>query len=1082
MHLYTSNRMEVLVAQLADTLAAPLDNPFQPETIVVQSKGMERWIALELARLHGICANIKFPFPRAFIYDIYRRLVPDSEGEHDSFFEPTVMAWRIMSCLPALITKPEFGDIRRYLDGDNNGLKRFQLACRLAHTFDQYLIYRPDTILAWEQGANDQWQSTLWRALNPEGKYLHPPGMLTRFLDNVTGAQLRVDSLPSRVAVFGISSLPPFYLRILSSMADLIQINLFIMNPCREWWSDIVSNREQRHIIRQAGTATDAETLHMEKGNPLLAAMGRLGREFLDMVNVDHDIPETPMWCDPGEAHMLDAIQSDILKLRDRGADNVKTTIAVGDCSIRVHSCHSPMREIEVLHDNLLEMFQNDPELAPRDVIVMTPDIGTYAPFIDAVFDRPIRTDLHIPYAVADRVMRSESETLDAFLTILELADSRRGSAAVLDFLDAVPVRRRFGLTPDETDTVRHWVTETRIHWGEDSDDRCNIDLPGTRENTWRHGLDRLLLGYAMTGEGEHVLPAAEILPFDNIEGVDESETLGRFVEFVDQLFKKLKRLRKPRPLDQWARELNGLIDVMFAVDDDTEAEIQVLRGALNGLSSDMHLTGLREAVSLDVIRSFLKGLLATVDYGHGFITGGITFGAMVPMRSIPFKVVCLIGMDDRAYPRYERSLSFDLIGRSPRPGDRSCRDDDRYLFLEAVLSARSQLYISYVGQSIRDNSRIPPSVLVSELLDCITAGFQLPGHDNKIGAHVLVEHRLQPFSPAYFTTAGPLFSYSAECCRAGGHVAAPEPHDPGFLVTTLPEPEAEWRNVDVQQLCRFFRNPAEYLVRHRLGIDLESHDVVVDEREPFLLDALDRYDMMGQLTEKQLGGVHVACFESALRGSGRLPHANVGAGVLKGLAADVEAYTERLQAERESAPLAPLGVDLDIAGFRISGQIDGIFPGRLLAWRCAALKPADRLRLWIHHLLFNIVGGSAHPATSVHVASDKILRFKPVDGARDCLARLLDYYWDGLQRPLPFFPRSSLAFAESALGLKSSKAGPIELARRQWEDKDFGGPAGEGGDPYIELCFRAVGSFPGEFGTIARDIYAPTFEHGTIE
>ena len=360
------------------------------------------------------------------------------------------------------------------------------------------------------------------------------------------------------------------------------------------------------------------------------------------------------------------------------------------------------MREVEVLYDHLLALFDGDRELTPRDVLVMTPDINAYAPYIHAVFATPDEPRLKIPYSIADRSIRREGHISEALLGMLELVGSRFEASRLLNLLETPPIRHRLALGDDDLEQIRTWVAATRIRWGLDEGHRERLGFGAFAENTWKAGFQRLLLGYAMPGYGQHTF--AGILPYDHIEG-SSTAVLGTFLQFCEDLFAAVSDLDRPRPLAQWAEVLTGLLDHFFDSSDDSEKEMHTVRRVIGDLADQQHGSGFTEAVGIDLIRADLTQKLDTEALGTGFITGGVTFCAMLPMRSIPCKVIALIGMNDGAFPRQNRSPGFDLMARAPRRGDRSPRDDDRYLFLEALLSARSTLYISYVGQSLQDNS-----------------------------------------------------------------------------------------------------------------------------------------------------------------------------------------------------------------------------------------------------------------------------------------------------------------------------------------------------------------------------------------
>ena len=214
------------------------------------------------------------------------------------------------------------------------------------------------------------------------------------------GAALK--QLPSRVSIFGISTLPKFYLELIEALAGYIEVHLFVMEPTPQWWQDIVSAREEGNILKKQPNRT-AEDLHLERGNTLLASMGKLGRDFLGFVADLDSAVHREHFIEPRGDTMLSSIQKDIFELRDPAQ---KASMAGNDRSIQVHSCHSEMREVEVLHDQLLALLSDNPDLQPQDIVVMMPDVATYAPFIEAVFDTPEIQKQRIPYSIADRTAR----------------------------------------------------------------------------------------------------------------------------------------------------------------------------------------------------------------------------------------------------------------------------------------------------------------------------------------------------------------------------------------------------------------------------------------------------------------------------------------------------------------------------------------------------------------------------------------------------------------------------------------------------------------------------------------------------
>ena len=905
---------------------------------------MARWIALALARSHGICANMAFPFPNdSMSTDVFRTILTDLS--EPSPFDRPVMAWTLMALLPGCLEDPSFSPLRHYLDGGDTGVKLFQLAQRIADLFDQYLTFRPDWILDWDAGRGDGWQPALWRRV-ADGRGGRHRAALGRSLTEVLArGPLPAASLPERVSVFGISSLPRFHMEILDALSRHMEVNLFLMNPCADFWGDTLSRGGLRRVVRKARERSVAETdLHLGEQNSLLASLGILGRDFFDMITeFDPEIIETHQ--DPGRETLLSAIQSDILNRVERPSEGFpRLPVGPEDRSLTVHACHSPMRETEVLFDHLLSLFAADDTLRPGDILIMAPHIETYAPYIQAVFDRPAGDPKHIPYSIADRGIRGESRLIEAFMGLLDLADGRLGAAQVTALLETPWVRRKFGLDEADMGRIRRWIRDVRIRWGIDGRGRAALGLPDIADHTWRAGLDRLLMGYAMAGRGCRTFDG--VLPFDPMEG-SETDALGGFLEFTDRLFSHVEDLPTPRTPAEWAGFLNGIVDAFFEIDAAAEKEIQIIGGAVADLAETADLAGFDRAVDLRVIRTYLADRLGRDLFGFGFITGGVTFCAMLPMRSIPFRVIGLLGMNSTDYPRNTHRPGFDLMAAHPRPGDRSPRKDDRYLFLETLLSARETLYISHVGQGIRDNSPVPPSVLVSELLDAVERGF-ISADGGRLEDRLVTRHRLQAFSPAYFSgAAGPLFSYSEENLEIARRLAAGPAPPPPFIAAGLPEPDASWNTIDLEHLCRFFGNPHKYLLNHRLGVYLDEKELSIEEKEPFGIAGLEGYLLAENLVENRLSGRPPGALFSLKRSAGDLPHGRVGEALYEKISADAEVFFGKISHLVGPPAEAPVEIGLRIGEFALTGRIANLHrrpPGSVPVRRDQGRGPGNRM------------------------------------------------------------------------------------------------------------------------------------------
>ena len=1064
-----SNNMVQLAAHLAELQQSQPLPPLEAETVIVQSNELTRWLSLFLAQSHGIVSHIDFPYPSAYIWALFRKLLPNIPKQ--SSFSTDAMTWRLYALLPACRKQKGFESIDAYLGETDEPLKLYGLAHRIADTFDQYLMYRPDWIQAWEQGEKPHWQAILWQQLiKDDDKPMHRANLLHQLYQYLSSLEQRPAELPSRMAIFGISALPPVYLDLFKLMAKHCDVTLYFLSPSEEYWGDIVDQKTQTKRLIDLPEQAD----YLVTGHPLLASLGKQGQEFFDQLQ-DIQPEEESLFIQAENEQLLGMLQQDIYTLRDIDESQPLRMIDVDDDSIMIHSCHSAMREIEVLHDQLLALFERHPDLSPTDVVVMTPDIDLYTPWIDAVFSCA-KTEHFIPYGIADSGVKRQSPILAAFTSLLDLPQSRFDVETVMELLDCTAIQKCFSLYEEDIALIRTWLRETATRWGLSAEDKTALGLPEVEANTWRAGLDRLLLGYAMpvNTEGEDWGLFEGKLGFDGISG-ERADTMAQLCAFVDKLDRWRKRLKAPFNAKQWQQQLHQLLDDFFVATTEQggdDVELLLIRTALDSLIETTELAEFEQHLKIDLVKEWLHGHLDSQQAQSRFMGHGVTFCGMVPMRSIPFPVVCLIGMNDESYPRRQPTAGFDLLSYDFRKGDRSRRDDDRYLFLESLLSAQSHLYISYVGASISDNAVIPPSVLVSDLRDVLRQSFETGDVENQdIWQYIVTQHPLQAFSRRYFDqSTEKLFSYAETHCPPDNNEINTAIN---WFEEALPELDASWKKVSLSQLLKFFSHPARYLLQERLGLRLESDEDKLETREPFGLDGLQSWSLRQQLLTCRLQGNDPSDALSLIKATGTLPQGTVGKQIFHEQVGKVESFTDKLLPDIPEEFLTPMAFECDIDDYHLVGQLDGLSADGLFNYRLGKTKGNQVLHVWLRHLILNHLQPQGVSCESRLITENNDYTFQPVTDAKSILKDLLELYWQGLHQPLSLFSNTSFAFAKASLN--GGRATPEIAMNNAWVGSKYTTP--EGDDLYYQQLYLTP-PFDDRFKDLAIAVYTPLHAH----
>lgn len=1107
-----SNRMEILGRLLTEELAQAPEDPFAPQHVIVPNAAIARYLQLALARKLGICAHVKFDFLAHWLWRLARSL--DSSVPERSPLDPEVMSWLALR----LLEERRFAAFPRlapFLAGADD-LMRLDLARAVARVFDSYATYRPDWLAAWSAGesipefrnqpgmeADEDWQRELWRAIGRELSLTGAHPLLSIFGGLSAPARpAGAASLPQSVVVFALPAIPPLYLHALRRLAAVMDISLYLLNPCRQYWFEIVPPSRLAYL-----TAKGRED-HAEVGHELLADWGRAAQAAIDLI---YEEAMTAQALETAEFHvpegdaLLAHLQRSLLDMEDLPPGAL--SLAEDDHSIEIHCCHGPVRELEVLQDRLLALFGADPTLRCDDVAILTPDIDALAPAVEAVFGAA-PPDRFLPYAVVGRAPSRTNAYLRVLIDTLELLSSRLPAGRAFELLRQAPVARRFVPDREGPRRIRRWLNQAGIHWGLDGSHRREMGLPEEEGHTFRRGLDMLFMGLALP---ELMEPLGGILPAEDIEG-SRAETLGGFRAFTQRLAYWRGRLAPPPAAGEWQGILNGILaDFTHPVIHDQGDYDQVV-GAIAALAESWRTAGLTRGLSPRVV---LAALADADKERRGAAPGGaIAFASLAALGGLDYRVIGLVGMGDDAFPIRERPREFDLIPKGrPRRGDRQRRREDRGIFLAAVLAARDFLHISYPGRNWRDNAELPPSVLVAQLRDYLARAVSPADSTAGIDAarrRLTVVHPPQPFSRRYFDGSDPrLYSHavsyaaaisppeasSSRATRTDEAYYPQEEEDGDFREPTPPfftgmpaapaarDPAAP--TLTAAELDSFLHNPSRFFLQRLLQIHLPRAEDAPEDEEPLI---------MGFTEERNLAGFVVAAgearrraleFDEALalvRARPSCPGGEAAAAGLSRLWPALARLADRLLAATES-PLLPPRRDvlpLEVRGDAWLLTVDGgnLRPEGIVRYRCDELRGFDHLQAWTSHLALCAIRPAGVVPTTRHLAFNGELRFDalPPEEARRYLAELVDLYVAGQDRPMPFFRRSAWAGAEKK-GLQK-----ISAARNIWRGTKYGRVRPEGADAWHALAWRGVADpLAAPFPEIAALVFDPIIRHRIV-
>jgi exodeoxyribonuclease V gamma subunit len=1086
LHLHRAGRTDLLADRLGALLAQPLTDPFAEELVLVPARGVERWLSQRLSHVlgctrggDGVCAGVAFRSPGSLIAEVTGTV-------DDDLWSPEAMTWPLLEVVDCSLDEPWCRTLAQHLGHFDTGTeaelrrgRRYSVARRLAGLFASYARQRPQLLVDWLDGhardldADLAWQPEVWRALVAK-----VPADPPHIRHEKTVARLREGpaELPARLSLFGHTRLACTEVELLDAVATHHELHLWLPHPSDDLWQALAG--------LHGAVPRDEDTSRRAARHPLLETLGRDLRELQRALPAD--VASDEFICNATYPDtLLGWLQSDIAANAVRPESR---TLADADRSVQVHACHGPARQIDVLREVLLGLLDDDSTLEPRDIVVMCPDIETYAPLIVAGFGLgDVAGESHpahrLRVRLADRALTQTNPLLAVAAELLSIAGTRATASQVLDLAQAAPVRARFRFSDDDLDQITDWVRESNIRWGFDPQHRQPYGLDHIVHNTWRFGLDRILTGVAMSDDSQAWLGTA--LPLDDV-GSDKVQLAGRLAEYVGRLQRVVERLSGAKPLTEWLDALTEGVEQLTRSDDAWQ-QAQLHREFAGVLAQ----AGSRESTLLRLpdIRALLTDHLAGRPTRANFRTGTLTVCTMVPMRSVPHRVVCLVGLDDGVFPRLNAPDGDDVLARCPMTGERDIRSEDRQLLLDAICAATETLVITYTGADEHSGHERPPAVPLAELLDTLDQTASQP-----VRERILIRHPLQPFDRRNVTPGALIpdrpFTFDPTALTAAEAATGKRCTPKLFIGQLLPAPPRD--DVALADLLEFFKDPVKGFFRaldYTLPWDVDT----VEDAMPVEVDPLEEWTVGDRMLHDMLRGMDADTAAKFEWRRGTLPPERLGwrrAKQIRDRAANLAGAALR---ERQAQPRAQdIAVDLGV-GRQLTGTVTPVFGDRIVEVTYSKLGGKHLLQCWIRLLAL-----AAHDPGRCWTGLCIGRRDEDADGVKtqtlwaphnalDILRNLASVYDAGRREPLPLPIRTSFAWAKA----RDSGTDPRRAAGYRWASTNS--YKGENQEPANQIAFgrdapldvllgppRPGEEMPGEdtrLGVLAARLWSPLIE-----
>jgi len=1005
------------------------------QPVVVPSLLFADCVQRRMADRFGISMGMDFQMPRDFVHQAV------GPGRNSPWSKRRLV-WRILPHVSAYCNLLGLQD--------PSPRDRFALAGVIADRFDQYGHFRPELIRQWALGQwggdkeaeHEAWQRGLWEKLQDGIDSPHPALAMENLRMDCDARKTLAGHYPE-LLVLGTGALDPLLIEVLQLLSsEGSQVKVHVVLPSMDFLGDL---RRRGEI---PGTNMDPEDIAIMGGHPLLESMGRHAIGAFHLLGKLDD--QYTHWPEAdagpsGEGALLHRLQSDVRSIRGPSGGKM----VPGDISLRVHSCFGPRREMEVLRDELLRAFDEIENLQPGEVHIVTPDLETYAPLVAAVL-RQGKSPL--PVQLSELPASDGDPAAEGMLALLGMANTRRFEASeILDLAGKPAVLAAFGI--EDPSVLHRWIRDSGLTHG------LGINGPGTAG----FSRQRLVAGRwfepdaaVRYPDGMFVLPVSDHLGGDT--GLGE-----RFFAWLAGIEAMVDEWKVPASPGVWAKRLSAAARDLLEVPEEDSLAL----GELISFLAEQDCEGELDAGAV------LDWMQAECAEGgrRARHSGGIAFGRFKQLQNLPCRVLAMVGMQDVQFPARNRHPAWDLLKANPCIWDRSPRNDDRQLFLDALLTPAERLIITAGTRNVRTMDSEPFSSCVDELLRVVAA---------MGGGRPVVEQKLQPFASGYFCEEGGLpRSYDGFHAEVASQIQAAgnQPGEPFWeKVAAIPDCGLE---ITSGRLAAFWKDPAAAFVK-ACGIFLSRGEEADEDlnRSPVDLDGLQQWKLNEGILNDIIAGMDQPGLLRARMAAGRqLPPGELAAfswnrahALMQPLGSSVKAQIgEKLSLEYAAGP--DLHVTAEVFLTKDRAAILAFSPAH-------AKEPRHFLPAWIAALVAAAAGHGfpTHFFDPVHSEAPLILDPIGLDPAGETLAALIEYCKEGQARPLRFAPVTSDVLIKKLSGKDCDEAMAVSEAEKEWSKEDTGFGCGEGRKEAARLAWRDQNPFeePAGWLELARVVSQP--------